>query len=329
MPGELYTGGDGLARGYVNQAELTVQKFVSNPFSNDHGAKLYRTGDLCRYLFDGRIEFLGRIDQQVKIRGFRIELEEIETVLRQLPSIHECIVIVREDSPGEKNLVGYFVPRAAQKVNFEDLRAFVKSKLPDYMVPSAFISMESLPLTPNGKLDKRALPAPSQNTSENSHKYVPARSPVEEVLVGIWAELLKVPKVGVHDNFFELGGNSLLSIQIIDRLNRAGLNFAASQFFQHQTIAELASVVTSSKAVSSQEQDWSCLVTLQPNGVKPPFYLLHTSPGDVLGYMKLVYYLGSDQPCYGFQSLGLQNPAQSHHSLEEMAAHYIKLMREF
>jgi amino acid adenylation domain-containing protein len=329
VPGELHTGGDGLAQGYLNQPELTAQKFLPNPFTKDSKAKLYKTGDLCRYLADGRIEFLGRIDQQVKIRGFRIELEEIEAVLGQNPSVKESVVIVREDNPGEKVLVGYVVPKSDAKWDAEEVRSYLKSRLPDYMVPSAFVSMDVLPLTPNGKVDKRALPKPQLIQSGDGKKYVAPSTPIEEVLAGIWRELLKLEKVGIHDNFFELGGNSLLSIQIIDRLNRAGLNFSPSQFFHHQTIAELASVVVTSRAVDSKGEEWSSLVTLQPNGTKPPFYLLHTSPGDVLGYMKLVYYLGSDQPCYGFQSLGLQNPDQSHTSLEEMAAHYVKLMRKF
>jgi amino acid adenylation domain-containing protein len=328
-PGELHCGGDGLARGYLNQPGLTAQKFIRNPFSTDPLARLYKTGDLCRYLPDGRIEFLGRIDQQVKIRGFRIELAEIETVLGQNFSVREDVVVVREDVPGEKILVAYLVAKAPAHPNAAELRLFLRSKLPDYMVPTAFVVMESLPLTPNGKIDRRKLPAPEQSELARSGTYAPPSSPIEEVLVGLWEELLHVERIGVHDNFFELGGTSLLSIRVIDRLNKAGLKVAPGEFFQHQTIAGLAPVVSTIGAVDSKETRWSSLVVLQANGTKPPFYLAHTSPGDLLGYMKLVYYLGNDQPCYGFQSLGLQRVEDSHNSLPEMAAHYVKLLREF
>ncbi|MDB6019201.1 MAG: Glutamate-semialdehyde aminotransferase [Pedosphaera sp.] len=328
-PGELFVGGDGLARGYLNRPELTAEKFVRSPFSSDPDVRLYRTGDLCRYLPDGRIEFLGRIDQQVKIRGFRIELEEIEAVLGQHPAVREVLVMAREDVPGEKFLAAYLAARTPAKPTAEELRGYLKTRLPDYMVPTSFVVMDSLPLTLNGKVDKRILPVPDQARSSRTGDYVPPSTPIEEVLAGIWAELLHMEKVGMHDNFFELGGNSLLSIQIIDRINKAGLNFTPGQFFQHQTIAELAKVVNTSQAVQSQETNWSSLVTLQPNGSKPPFFLIHTSPGDVLGYMKLVYYLGNDQPCYGFQSLGLHQKEAAHTTLEAMAAHYVKLLREF
>lgn len=328
-PGELHCGGDGLARGYLNQPGLTAEKFIQNPFSSDPQSRLYKTGDLCRFLSDGRIEFLGRIDQQVKIRGFRIELAEIESVLGRHPLVRENVVVVREEEPGEKVLIAYLVAKAPAQPDAAELRLFLKSKLPDYMVPTAFVVLESLPLTPNGKIDRRKLPAPEQVESGRSNTYVPPSTPVEEVLVGIWEELLHVKRVGVRDNFFEVGGTSLLSIRVIDRLNKAGLKVAPGQFFQHQTIAELAPVVSTIEAVDSQEAGWSSLVVLQANGAKPPLYLTHTAPGDVLGYMKLVYYLGNDQPCYGFQSLGLHRIEDSHASLPEMAAHYVKLLREF
>jgi thioesterase domain-containing protein len=196
------------------------------------------------------------------------------------------------------------------------------------MVPASFVLVDALPLTPNGKVDYQKLPAP-ESDRETSVGYVAPRTPIEEVLANTWAEALGVERVGIYDNFFGLGGHSLLTMQIIDRLNKAGLGLTVAQTFQHQTVAELAAVVNPNQAVRSDSGDWSSLLTLQPHGTQPPLFLVHTAPGDVLGYLKLVYYLGNDQPCYGFQSLGLLRPEASHRRLEEMAAHYVRLMREF
>ena len=213
--GELHIGGDGLARGYLNRPELTAEKFIGNPFSNDSAARLYKTGDRGRYLPDGNIEFLGRMDNQVKIRGYRIELGEIETVLGQHPAIREAAVLARDDTPEDsavspetdKRLVAYVVTR--QDTSTNELRSFLKQKLPEFMVPSAFVCLDSLPLTASGKVDRKALPAPDQSRSESGQSYTAPRTPVEELLAGIWGEVLKVDKVGIHDNFFELGGRTL------------------------------------------------------------------------------------------------------------------------
>ncbi|MDB6015656.1 MAG: non-ribosomal peptide synthase [Pedosphaera sp.] len=328
-PGELCVGGDGLARGYLNQPELTAQKFVPNPFAASSGERLYRSGDLCRSLPDGRIEFLGRIDGQVKICGFRIELGEIETVLGQHPLVRETVVVAREDRPGEKFLAAYFVARTANELTADDLRAYLKTKLPGYMMPTAFVAMEALPLTPNGKVDKRSLPSPARIQSSHPDRHTPPRTPIEEVLVNIWQELLQLDKVGVHDNFFELGGNSLLVVQTLERVKKAGLDIAPAQMLQHRTIAELAAVVTTSQTGDIPEAAGSSLVTLQANGDLPPLFFVHTCPGDVLGYMKLVHCLGTDRPCYGFQSRGLQGKEHCHTSLEQMAAYYVTLLRHF
>ena len=216
VPGELYIGGDGLARGYLKRTELTVEKFIANPFRNESGARLYRTGDFARYLPDGSIEFLGRMDHQVKVRGYRIELGEIETVLRGHPEVSEAVVLVWEDAPGDKRLVGYVVTR--EPVPAGELRNFLKGKLPEYMVPSGFVFLDSLPLTPNGKVDRQALPVPDQRRPELEEGYVAPRTSVEELLAGIWADLLKLDKVGIHDNFFDLGGHSLLATQLVSRI---------------------------------------------------------------------------------------------------------------
>ena len=202
VAGELHIGGAGLARGYLNRPELVSEKFISNPFSENPKERLYKTGDRVRYLPGGEIEFLGRIDDQVKIRGYRIELGEIEAMLSQHAGIQQAVVLAREDISGDRRLVSYAVATPGSTVSASDLRTFLLKKLPEYMVPSIFVSLESLPLTANGKLDRKALPAPDQTRSDLSETITPPRTPVEEILAGIWSEVLKLDKVGIHDNFF-------------------------------------------------------------------------------------------------------------------------------
>ncbi|MFH0344255.1 MAG: amino acid adenylation domain-containing protein, partial [Chromatiales bacterium] len=237
IPGELHIGGVGLARGYLDRPELTKEKFIPNPFSEDPDSRLYKTGDLARYLADGNIEFLGRIDTQVKIRGFRIELGEIEAALNRHPAVKACAVIAREDTPGDKRLVAYVVVAEESAPANAMLRDYLKQSLPDYMLPSAFVVLDQLPLTPNGKLDRKALPAPEYRSEES---FVAPRTPTEDKLAAIWGQVLKLDRVGIHDNFFELGGDSILSIRIIALAHQAGLKLTPRQLFQHQTIAELA-----------------------------------------------------------------------------------------
>lgn len=240
VPGELYIGGAGLARGYLNQPELTTEKFILSPFSNHLGERLYKTGDLARYLPDGRIEFLGRIDQQVKIRGFRIELGEIEAVLSQHPGVRDAVVIAREDQPSKKRLVAYVVPNE-NAPSLSELRQFLKENLPDYMVPSAFVVLETLPLNPNGKVDRRALPAPDRSRPELETPFVAPRTSLEEELAEIWAWAMGVEQVGIYDNFFELGGDSLLAAQLIIRLQEAfEIELPARYLFESPTVAQLA-----------------------------------------------------------------------------------------
>ena len=249
--GELYIGGDGLARGYINRSELTADKFIPNPFSARPGARLYKTGDIARYLPDGNIEYVGRIDYQVKIRGFRIELGEIEAVLSQHPAILQTVVIAREDVPGNKRLVAYLVSNQEEAPTISDLRLYLKEHLPEYMVPSAFVMLDTLPLTPNGKVDRRALPVLVTGPSREA-SFVAPRTSTEEALATIWADVLRV-EVGIHDNFFELGGDSILSILIVARANQAGLQLAPKQLFQYQTIAELAAVAGTTIAVTPEQ----------------------------------------------------------------------------
>lgn len=243
VAGELYIGGHGLAREYLNRPELTKEKFIPNPFRNQLGERLYKTGDKARYLSDGNVEFLGRLDNQVKIRGFRIELGEIETAIALNPGVRQSVVVAREDIPGHKSLVAYIVPNHEEALASSDLRGFLKNKLPNYMIPGLFVILDALPLTPNGKVDQKALPIPDIARQELKAESAP-RTRFEEILTQIWRDVFHRDILSIHDNFFELGGDSILSIQIIFKANSAGLHLTPKQIFQHQTIAELAAVAT-------------------------------------------------------------------------------------
>jgi hypothetical protein len=230
---------------------LTAEKFVPDPFHTEPGARVYRTGDLVRYLPDGNIEFLGRIDHQVKIRGYRIELGEIESALSQHPAVRESVVLAREDSPGEKRLVAYVVAPGAPADLTDQLRAHLRTLLPEYMVPAAFVVLEALPLTPNGKVDRRALPVPEYLGSEAA--YVAPRNPTEEILAGIWAEVLKLERVGVHDNFFELGGHSLLAMQVLSRVRYAfDLDLQWQSLFEAPTVERMSASILASTVTRPQ-----------------------------------------------------------------------------
>ncbi|MDF5723732.1 MAG: amino acid adenylation domain-containing protein [Rhizonema sp. PD37] len=260
--GELHIGGASLARGYWQRPSATAEKFIPNPIADATSSRLYKTGDLARFRANGTLEYLGRVDNQVKVRGFRIELGEIETVLRQHPQVLQAVVIARVDIPGQKRLVAYIVPRQLQPTT-DELRHFLTSKLPNYMVPSAFVLLEALPMTPNQKVDYRALPTPdfSRNVED---KFVAPRTSIEEKLAAIWSEILKLEKVGIHDNFFELGGDSILSIQIISRANTAGIQIAPKQLFKYQTVAELAAVNGITRSVTAEQGLVTGSVILSP-----------------------------------------------------------------
>jgi amino acid adenylation domain-containing protein/non-ribosomal peptide synthase protein (TIGR01720 family) len=291
VPGELYIGGVGLARGYLNHPELTAERFVPNPFgtSNEErgtmsrdnsassfiihrssfGDRLYRTGDLARYRPDGTIEYLGRNDRQVKLRGFRVELGEIEALLDQHPGVRESMVLAREDGPSGRWLVAYVVPNGergtmndesdgssfiAHRSSFQaELRDFLKERLPGYMLPAAFVFLETWPLMPNGKVDRRALPAPDRDRAAPESAFVAPRTPAEEILAAIWAQVLGVAQVGIHDNFFACGGDSILSIQIVAKANAAGLRITPKQLFEYQTIAALAAVAGAAEAIQAEQ----------------------------------------------------------------------------
>jgi amino acid adenylation domain-containing protein len=255
VSGELHIGGAGLARGYLNRPELTVEKFIPNPFVNLgwdnpnselqilNSNRLYKTGDLARYLPDGNIEYLGRVDNQVKIRGFRIELGEIEVVLMQHEAVQETVVTLQEDSHNHQYMVAYVVPNPTSVFTATDLRQFLKNQLPDYMVPATFMSLESLPLTSHGKVDYRALPAAEKGRQASAAVFAVPRTVEEELLANIWSEMLEIEQVGIYDNFFELGGDSILSIKVLAKAKEAGLAFSLQQLFQAQTLQELAQFI--------------------------------------------------------------------------------------
>jgi amino acid adenylation domain-containing protein len=248
IPGELHIGGVGLARGYLNRPDLTAERFIPDPFSAKAGARLYKTGDLARYLPDGNIEFLGRMDDQVKIRGYRIELGEIEAMLGQYPAVESSLVVVREDTPGDRRLVAYLVARPEASFNAMEARKYLKQKLPEYMIPSAFVLLNELPLTPNGKVDRKAVPIPDKRQRDQGRMYREPRTPAEKQIERIWADVLRLDKVSIDDNFFDLGGHSLLATQVVTRLKMLFPNeIALRQLFEFPTIAELAAVIIDSQ----------------------------------------------------------------------------------
>jgi acyl carrier protein len=243
VPGELLIGGDGLAREYLNAPELTNEKFVPNPFCKNFDEKLYRTGDLVRWLPDGNLEFLGRLDCQVKIRGFRVELGEIESALAENPRVQQCAVGVHSDKSGTKQIVAYVVPRENLTPNVSDLRAFLETRLPGYMLPARFVFLQKLPLNSSGKVDRRQLPVPTEISAPNPKSIAP-RNPTEAALVEIWREVLVREEIGVEEHFFELGGHSLLATRIVSRIAKAlNVELPLSAIFEAPTIAGLARAV--------------------------------------------------------------------------------------
>lgn len=323
IPGELYVGGHGVAKGYINLPELTRNQFIETDFLP--GRRLYKTGDLGRYFPDGNIEFLGRIDEQVKIRGFRIELGEIEALLSQHPAVKKSIVIVQEKAPENQQLVAYIVPQKQVAIAPQIWRDFLKNKLPDYMIPSAFVTLDSLPLTPNGKVDRRHLTSIDISRSQVIDKTsVSPRNSTEAALAKIWSEVLRIEQVSVSDNFFDLGGDSLLAIRVMDKIEKHfNREISLSTLFLNPTVEGLAnSLRTKIKPLA-----WSPLVTIQPKGSNPPFFCVHPVFGVVFPYYELAYNLGKNQPFYGLQPLGIDGKKSPLTSIEDMASYYIKALR--
>lgn len=318
--GELYTGGAGVALGYWGNPELTAERFVKDPFSNKANAKLYRTGDLVRWLPDGSIDFIGRADGQVKVRGFRIELGEIENAISAIPGVKDRVVVVRDDMPGEKQLVAYVVPSASNDENAQDglihkVREHLRGSLPGYMVPTAFMLLPELPLNANGKVDRRALPAPEPRDRTMEVKHVAPRTAREKALAQIWADLLKVDGIGVHDNFFDLGGHSLIGIQLLSRVDeQMGMKLPLNSLFKAPTIAEFAKLLHDGSDTGLKN-----LALLQPEGDRLPFVCVH---GDEANH-HFMRYLGKGQPYYAFFHQGEDGSPFEYNTVEEIAQHYV------
>jgi len=318
LPGELYIGGVGVARGYLGRPGLTAEKFVPDPFDGS-GARMYRTGDRARWVADGNLMILGRTDHQVKIRGYRVELGEVEAVLRRRPEVRECIVVVREDRPGDRRLVAYVVadPGAADPAK---LREHLRRTLPEYMVPGAFVMMVALPQTPTGKLDRKALPAPEYGRGKG--EFDEPRSFVEARLLRIWEELLGVEMIGPTRNFFELGGNSFLALRLVAAANRAlGCDLPLATLFAGGTVRHMAEAVE--RQAREAPAPLSPVVPLQPEGPLPPLFCVHPADRSVVGYVNLVRHLGPGQPVFGLRDLGddLSRP------LVQIAAEHVRAVR--
>ena len=324
VPGEIYVGGAGVARGYLNRPELTGERFTNHPFSNEPGACLYRSGDLARYLPNGDIEYLGRIDHQVKLRGFRIELGEIETALRARPEVREAVVILREDTPGDQRLVAYLVARTAEKPDASTLRTRLAETLPEYMLPNAFIWLDQLPLTPNGKVDRQTLPAPETNIGVNSSNQDQPANLLELELIRLWQRLFQRQNIGRHDNFFDLGGHSLLAARLATEIDKLlGCKLPIAYLFQSPTVESLTRRLTEENWAPL----WSSLVPLQPLGSELPVFCVHGVFGDVYRFLDLARELAPDRPVYGLQAVGLDGRQPRHATVEEMAAHYAREIR--
>ena len=321
VPGELYISGEGVARKYLNRPDLTTEKFITNPFNSNTTARLYKTGDKARWIADGNVEYMGRIDEQVKIRGHRIEPGEIENVLIECKGVKQAAVLAYENKQGNKILVGYIV--AERLFNKQTMITYLQGKLPEYMIPVMWVELERLPLTRNGKIDKKAL-SDSCNAEALNDIYVAPRNEAELALAKIWERVLEIEKVGIYDNFFEIGGNSIQAAQIFSIIRKKlGKNLPLSILFQAATIDQLAIYIIEKRTGIF----WSSLVPIQPNGSKPPLFCLHAGAGTVLLYNSLSLHLGIEQPIYGLQAKGLNGTESPHTNIEDMATHYINEIR--
>jgi pyochelin synthetase len=320
VPGPLYIGGTGLAKGYWRDEEQTAASFITHPRT---GERLYRTGDLGRYLPDGNIEFLGRKDFQVKIQGYRVELGEIEASLAQHPDVREAVVTAVGAPGGSKRLVAHVVPRPDVPLADADLRRHLEERLPGYMVPSAFVALDALPLTANGKVDRKALGAPGLSDSRPAVDFVAPRDALELQIAEMWKDLLGLPRVGIGDDFFALGGNSLLAVRLMGRIERErGRSLPLDTLFRAATVEHLAAVLRE-EARSTE----SLLVAVQPRGDRPPFFCVHPIGGNVVCYAELARWLGPDQPFHALRARGLYREQEPFARIEPMAERYIQEIR--
>jgi len=319
--GEIHIAGAGVARGYLDRAELTAKRFVPDPFSLEAGTRMYKTGDLGRWLTDGNVEFLGRNDFQVKIRGFRIELGEIESRLAEYPGLRDAVVLAREDTPGDKRLVAYYTCNEAEgSVGAEKLQAHLSASLPHYMVPAAYVHLDVLPLTANGKLDRRALLAPETDAYAVG-RYEPPQGEMETKLAGIWMEVLKLDRVGRRDDFFSLGGNSLLTVKMVNLLEQAGIKTSVSDVFQYPTIESLAARIAPCDAPASENE----AILIRRSGTTPPLFLVHEGTGTLLYIHPLAACINEEISVYGLPA----KPADEDHlqTVEGMATRMVRMIR--
>lgn len=339
IKGELHIGGVALAKGYINQPELTREKFITNPFDPVLNKKLYKTGDLARWLPDGNIEYMGRNDNQVKLRGFRIELGEIEQRLLKYPDIRQAAVIIKKQE-ATKQLVAYLVLKEKQTLDREKLRIFLSETLLSYMIPAIFVPIDRLPHTLSGKIDRKALEARKLSSSEfqNHTSYVAPQTENEQKLAHIWSVILAIPKIGIKDNFFDCGGHSLLALQILGKISdEFGVSLNVRALLDAPTIAELILLIeakkreqlvfNSARLVNRSQDKYNCLIALQPNGNKLPFFLIHPVGGTVFWYTSIPNYLGANRPVYAIQDPGIETEVIPFQNMEEMASYYIKMIR--
>jgi amino acid adenylation domain-containing protein len=334
LPGDLWIGGAGLARGYINKQQLTGDVFHQNPFAKSPGDRIYRSGDIVRHLPDGNLEMLGRIDNQVKIRGNRIELGEIEVVLSKHEAIKDVLVVVRGSDrhpdpnlDGEKRLVAYYL--SEQNIKRDDLeeefRNFLHDKLPDYMIPTIFIKLETFPFNPHGKVDRQALPPPGEHDIERAHRYTPPRNSTESQLVDIWQQVLDVQPIGVKDNFFDLGGHSLLAVRLFSLIEKEmGIKLPLMTLFDAPTIENQSKSLLSKR----EEIDPAWIVDVQTSGSKPPFFCVSPSVIDVITYRELSRNMGEDQPFFALYSESMGLWREGIEQLEIIAKQFIEKIRE-
>ncbi len=326
--GEIAVKSPYLALGYWQNPELTTSVFQS--YSPTTTERIYRTGDMGRLETDGCLIHMGRKDFQVKIRGFRIEVTEIEMALFKTGAVKEVVVIAREDKPEDKRLVAYIVPQRRPAPTPRELRDYLEDKIPDYMMPSNFVFLDALPLTANGKTDRKALPAPKLTRSEAHIAYIAPRDHLEIQLTQIWEEILGVKPIGIQDNFFDLGGHSLLAVRLFSEIEiRWGKQLPLATLFPDGSIEAIASEIRATLPIQPtlETSTWSSLVAIQPLGSRPPLFCMHPQGGEVLCYRNLAHHLGTDQPIYGLQPLGLDGKQAPHRRIEDMATHYIQAMK--
>ncbi len=329
--GELYLGGIQVAQGYLNRPELTADCFVKIPWLNNVADRLYKTGDLVKHRSDGRIEFIGRMDFQLKIRGYRVEPSEIQMILNQISSVQESLVIAADDKFGMKQLIAYCVPIAGETLTSAELNGHLKESLPEYMIPSSFVILEAFPITQNGKINRQALPKPTEEDRVALSAYLAPRTPTEEILVGIWTDVLQIGKVGVHDNFFDLGGHSLLAVRLFVQIDQVcKQRLALPIMFEAPTIAQLALILDRNREGEANtnnldlSQPWlKRVVSVQPNGEKPPFFHM----GGAVILRQLSKYLGDDQPVYGILEQTLEEGAPLRTSVEAIVVDCVQAIQ--